>query len=148
MLDDAGIKYYNASVVAYESIFNKKHPERVDEVRKAIALFADPDNYPIVFHCAIGTDRTGTIALLLQGLLGVDNVEVYKNYYLSWFAACISEDVDSRVNSFFQTYNKLSRYVSKDRSLAENTEAFLLSIGVTQEEIDSIRSIMIEYPEE
>ena len=145
VLDNAGIKYFNAAVCNYEKIFNKKKfSEQIEKIRKAVSLFADPENYPVVFHCAIGTDRTGTIAFLIQGLLGVDAAEAQKHYYLSWFSA-FGEDSDSRFNDFLIMYNRLSKYKSKDLSLAENIEAYLLDIGVTQAEIDSIRSIMIEY---
>lgn len=145
-LEAAGVKYVNCAICNYEKIYNKKYADQIEEVRKAIEVFADPANYPIDFHCAIGTDRTGTIGYVLQALLGVDDVTAYKHYYLSWFSD-FGEDSDARVDSMFQMHNRLLKFESKDLSLAENVEAYLLSIGVTQEQIDSIRNIMIEYPE-
>jgi hypothetical protein len=39
----------------------------------------------VYFHCAIGTDRTGTLAWILEGLLGVPHEEKIQDYELSYF---------------------------------------------------------------
>ena len=39
----------------------------------------------IYFHCAIGTDRTGTMAYFLEGLLGVSEEDRQQDYELSYF---------------------------------------------------------------
>ncbi len=39
----------------------------------------------IYFHCAIGTDRTGTMAWFLEGLLGVSEEDRIEDYELSYF---------------------------------------------------------------
>ena len=42
---------------------------------------------PVFFHCAAGADRTGTIAVLLEGLLGVSRSDVDKDYELTTFGS-------------------------------------------------------------
>ena len=42
-------------------------------------------NKNIYFHCRIGTDRTGTLAYILEGLLGVPEEERVEDYELSFF---------------------------------------------------------------
>ena len=39
----------------------------------------------IFFHCTIGTDRTGTIAYFLEGLLGVSEEDRLRDYEMSYF---------------------------------------------------------------
>lgn len=39
----------------------------------------------VYFHCKIGTDRTGTMAYFLEGLLGVPEEERLQDYELSYF---------------------------------------------------------------
>ena len=39
----------------------------------------------VFFHCAVGTDRTGTIAMFLEGILGVGNSNIFDDYELSYF---------------------------------------------------------------
>ncbi len=42
-------------------------------------------NKNLYFHCRIGTDRTGTVAWVLEGLLGVPEEERIQDYELSFF---------------------------------------------------------------
>ena len=43
----------------------------------------DGDN--IYFHCTIGTDRTGTMAYFLEGLLAVSEEDRLRDYELTYF---------------------------------------------------------------
>ena len=48
------------------------------------------DGKNIYFHCRIGTDRTGTLAYILEGLLGVTDEERLEDYELSFFFGLIN----------------------------------------------------------
>lgn len=39
-------------------------------MRTMLSIAADPASYPLVFHCAVGKDRTGIAALVILSLLG------------------------------------------------------------------------------
>ena len=41
-------------------------------IARALRLFADSANFPILVHCVIGKDRTGLVMMLLLLLCGVD----------------------------------------------------------------------------
>ena len=43
------------------------------------------DDYALYFHCRIGADRTGTLAYILEGLLGVPTEYRYQDYELTVF---------------------------------------------------------------
>ena len=43
----------------------------------------------VYFHCRIGADRTGTIAYILEGLLGVPEEERIQDYELSFFSGLV-----------------------------------------------------------
>ena len=60
---------------------------------KEIKLFAKRDNYPIYYHCAIGRDRTGSLAMILYYLLGVDSKDIGVDYEISFFAVASTRDV-------------------------------------------------------
>ncbi|MCU0311935.1 MAG: tyrosine-protein phosphatase [Acidimicrobiales bacterium] len=49
----------------------------------AIGVLAEAGNVPAVFHCAAGKDRTGVLAALVLGLLGVDDEIIIADYGLS-----------------------------------------------------------------
>jgi protein-tyrosine phosphatase len=49
----------------------------------AIELLARPASLPAVFHCAAGKDRTGLLAALVLGVLGVDDEVIAADYQLT-----------------------------------------------------------------
>lgn len=64
-----------------------RYLEMLDEGRDAIAglfaLLASPARHPIVFHCAAGKDRTGVVAALVLGVLGVRDEHIVADYLRS-----------------------------------------------------------------
>jgi protein tyrosine/serine phosphatase len=52
-------------------------------VGAALRLLAGTDATPLVFHCAAGKDRTGVLAALTLGLLGVPDDAIADDYALS-----------------------------------------------------------------
>ena len=120
------------------------------EFAKAVKVFADPDNYPIIFHCSLGRDRTGTLAMVLEGLLGLDENTLMMEYELSvfsyWGTNGSTKYNNGLRNSIHDTYLYISNNYEGD-SFSEKVEDFLLDIGVTADEIASIKSIMLEEVE-
>ena len=121
-----------------------------EEFAKAIKVFADADNYPIIFHCSLGRDRTGTLAMVLGGLLGLDENTLMMEYELSvfsyWGTNGSTKYNDGLRKNIHDTYLYISDNYEGD-SFQGKVESFLLEIGVSAEEIASIRSIMLEEVE-
>ena len=46
----------------------------------AIEVVADPENWPAAFFCMAGKDRTGCMAALILGLVGVDRQDIVADY--------------------------------------------------------------------
>ena len=118
------------------------------EFAKAVKVFADPNNYPIVFHCSLGRDRTGTLAMVLGGLLGLDENTLMMEYELSAFSywGAYNANYESLLSSIHGTYLYIDQNYDGD-TFSEKVADFLMEIGVTAEEIASIRSIMLEEVE-
>jgi protein-tyrosine phosphatase len=55
----------------------------IKRIVAALEIIAVEENYPLVFHCAVGKDRTGMIAALLLSLLGVQDPVIIEDYSLS-----------------------------------------------------------------
>ncbi len=53
------------------------------KIVEALEVIADPENHPIVFHCAVGKDRTGMLAAVLLSLVGVAEKDIIEDYALS-----------------------------------------------------------------
>jgi protein-tyrosine phosphatase len=54
-----------------------------EQIRLVFDRAADPDRHALVFHCAAGKDRTGIIAALLLGALGVPVDDILDDYELT-----------------------------------------------------------------
>ncbi|KAJ2213447.1 hypothetical protein EV179_003866 [Coemansia sp. RSA 487] len=54
-----------------------------EEFAAVMRIFADPCAYPILFHCQHGKDRTGIVAMLLLGILNVDDHIIAADYMQS-----------------------------------------------------------------
>ncbi len=113
---------------------------------KAVKLFANKSNYPIYFHCYSGLDRTGTLAAILECLLGVSKEDVYRDYEMSYLSSDSKSAVnngafDSKIQQFDTMYKTILNY--DPSNMASATEKFLIASGVTAQEIASIRSILL-----
>ncbi len=107
--------------------------------------FANVDNYPIAFHCTAGRDRTGTVACVLNALLGVGAEDLYLDYEFSYLSIDATNDqpsVAGKINEFESILKYL--YTFDGENLAEKTANYLMTYGMTQAEIDTIREIMLE----
>ena len=49
----------------------------------SLALIADRNNHPLVFHCSVGKDRTGVLAAMLLAAAGVIDEDIIHDYTLS-----------------------------------------------------------------
>ncbi len=129
---------YFSCPMGYENNMLTTNTEMVKRIFSDI--LSKRENYPLIFHCSIGTDRTGMIAFLVNGLLGVDINDLYRDYLFSNFGN-IGGDRDI-IGITFHYVATIQN--TKGGTLSEKIENYLLSIGVKQEEIDSIRTILSE----
>lgn len=51
---------------------------------------------PVYFHCTSGADRTGTLACVLEGLLGMSQSDIDKDYELTTFYSGSGSDANAR----------------------------------------------------
>ena len=131
--------FYNAP--QYQSFFNANNKEAV---RKIFSDLAKPDAYPVYLHCTHGVDRAGSTALLIESLLGVSKADLIRDYELSAFYYNYAQ-VNRNIYTGGNVLTMIEQLEAFDgETLAEKTENFLLSVGVTAEEIASIRSIFLE----
>ena len=114
-------------------------------------LFADESAYPIYMHCMGGADRTGIIALFLEALCGESDEHIHLDFELtglSNYGAAVLEgatdSMRSRNSPYYRDFlEKLSAF-APGKTLAAQTEAFLLDCGVSRETIKRIRAILMK----
>jgi len=101
--------------------------------------FGDEKNYPIVFHCSIGTDRTGLIAFLINGLLGVSEDDLYKDYLFSNFGLIYGVRTPNTLKDYIETID-----LSSGTNLSEKIYNYLISNNVSPIALDNLKKLMIE----
>lgn len=161
--------YLNATFDGYTSIIPQSgnFDGRVRVAFKQIFEFlSNEGNYPIVFHCSAGADRTGTLAYLISGLLGVPYFELAKDYELTSFSNQGNRWRDNIIEtpfgyvfdgsgvmeygnitaSFGKMHNlMMENYAMADGTLSSAIENYLIKeCEVTKEQIDNFRNIMLE----
>lgn len=57
--------------------------EGAETVTRVIELLVELPSYPAVFHCSAGKDRTGVLAAVVLGMLGVPDTIITGDYMLS-----------------------------------------------------------------
>lgn len=158
--------FINIRVNTYDDI--TKYPTIQDPLyKKVFETLAEPSNYPIYFHCTHGADRTGTVAFLLEGLLGLSYEDITRDFELTslyynmkrWRSSISLKDgvysfdeggqmqSDVRFGFMYTEFMKKFGGVENgatDETLKAAVENYLLNeLGVTQEQINSIRSLLI-----
>lgn len=107
-------------------------------IKDVFAVFGDEANYPIVIHCSIGTDRTGLICFLINALLGVEEEALYRDYLFSNFGNISRGRTPGDVDDYITKVNTF-----QGSTLAEKTQNYLLSVGVKESDIETIKRVML-----
>ena len=119
-------------------------PLMKDALVKEISFFADPHAYPIYFHCALGRDRTGTLAFLLEALLGVSLRDIRKDYDLSLFSSAGTFDGNdaSMIETVHHSFDPMLAFFDT-ANLTKSVTTFLLRQGIQKKTISKIRDLLL-----
>lgn len=155
------ILFYNPSIKKAYGTMIRDYPEKVKKSFEFIVKCLR-ENKPLYFHCSLGRDRTGTITAVVLGVLGVSESEMSKEFELLFFSPSDwslnggkTEFDYNRTkqwahqytcNTIWQLGGKALNVDDGDASVSfkQRTEAYLLSIGVAQKDIDDLRRLMLE----
>ena len=169
---DESAPYLKRSIGCYVEMFpdiiwpgprtHYTHNDMPYMIRDIFNFLADESHLPCYFHCNGGADRTGTIAWILNALLGVNEEHLFEDYELTsftvwnrrWRANIINNKFvgEEMVNEeiFWVVMGPLPRLMMEkfgtgDGKLSSATENYLISYcGVEKETINKFKKIMLE----
>ncbi|MBR3388314.1 MAG: tyrosine-protein phosphatase [Bacteroidales bacterium] len=107
-------------------------------------------NKPVYFHCSLGRDRTGTVAMLTLGILGVPEGDISQEYELTQFAphGYATSDGEktkmTRIADYDGAANVIWKYAGENGSFQDGVNAYFLEIGLSQADIDKFKQNMLE----
>ena len=147
-----GVAFIHRSAPAYKEIFTS---EGMKVMAENFRVFCDEKNYPIFFHCIGGADRTGSLAYVLNGVLGVDRTDLERDWESTFYPDIPNVVTNDTGKPFINgTYWRSSqhfddgfaKYAAPGDTLRDRIERYLLACGVTKEEIAKVRALMLEVP--
>ena len=115
-----------------------------EAVKNFFYFIANEENYPLFYHCKIGTDRTGLCTVLLHGLLGMSLNDIYQDYLFSNFGKIGEKRGIGTGDS-----HDMLKYVDdiltfSGKTFQDKVYNLLLAIDVSKETLDRVRNNLIE----
>lgn len=155
--------YILPSFYQTEPVVRKYDTRTKDSFKNIFKFISNKDNYPIYIHCNAGADRTGTICLILEAVLGVPVDSLYKDFELTSFSlygnrwrsnitsdhkfddsGVMQDNADNYVGIGKCVKNLWKEY-GKGKSFQEAVINYLKKVcEITDEEIAAFQSIMLE----
>lgn len=118
------------------------------------SMLADEENYlPLYFHCAQGKDRTGFLAYLFEALMGCSKEDMLRDYLLSNLSTTGTVSL-SKLNNNYNYVDYFdgkevstesgAKYQANGETMAERAYNYLLSCGLSEQQLDTIRDTFLE----
>lgn len=101
---------------------------------------------PVYFHCTAGADRTGTLACVLEGLLGLSQSDIDKDYELTTFYSGSGSDAIARRRNeadwrgLINAINAVSGETFRDKCV----HFAVGTCGMTMDDINAFRAAMVD----
>lgn len=141
---DSSVEYLHQDIVAYKDAFSNEARRNQLKIALTKIMTNAVENKPTFWHCVAGADRTGTVAWLLLGLLGVSQSDCDKEYEIT----CLPGPTRFR-NKDYSTLGYLSGLYSYVSGLGKSSfrdniiEAFRI-LDVDESLVNAFRLAMID----
>jgi protein-tyrosine phosphatase len=145
-------------IQAVSSVYHDMATLFIPHLPGLFQVLADHASYPLLFHCRGGKDRTGVVLAMIHKLLGVSDDVLVKDYLLTnEYLLPRAKKMVRRINLFafgmLPLRNYEIAYAASEAYLNSFLDAilkrhgsiqnYILSNGVKEEEIDSMKEILL-----
>ena len=87
------------------------------------------DKEPVLFHCSHGKDRTGSLAAVIHGLLGVSEADIKRDFATAWFCNPDYTFTQTSMNTMLTGLKNLD--TASTKTLAGGCEKYLISCATS-----------------
>lgn len=107
------------------------------------------DDKVVYFHCHGGSDRTGTLAFLIEGLLGVSEEDLSKDYEVTYYSGS-NRKRNSSTGWFYKPMIRYIRTFAPSGTITDQITAWAKTRHssevdpLTDEEIQALKDLMLE----
>lgn len=99
---------------------------------------------PVIFHCSMGADRTGTLACILEALLGVSQSDLDKDYELTSFYVLRARNGNYQGGTTDWAHLIGQLLALSGETIRDKAVTFVIGLGFTAAEINAYRRAMID----
>lgn len=132
--------YYNYAV-SYFQITGTSGSLYANAIRDIIRLLSE--DKVVYFHCMVGADRTGTLAFLLEALLGVSESDLSKDFELTSFFETRTRN--GRVNpSFALARLKDAMLQFPGATIQDRAVSWAYQFGIWDDDIEMLKDLLLE----
>jgi protein-tyrosine phosphatase len=115
--------------------------EGSSSITRAVHVLAAPNALPAVFHCSAGKDRTGVVAALVLGFLGVPRDVIVEDYALS--AEAMGALLERIKEEYAEAVAEVERYAPAVISVSPGTmSAFLDALEDEHGTFDELAEVL------
>lgn len=134
-----GIDYYAISIPSGTE--RTRFEAFAAEYKQIFTLIANAGEAPVYLHCTAGADRTGISTFMLLTVCGAEYDDIARDYLFTNFSTQGSR-VSNFTSEFKQWWAKLDQFAGETK--AEKAKAWLISKGITAEQVETIRETFVE----
>lgn len=123
---------------------------------ESFRVLCDPGNYPLVFHCQAGKDRTGVLAALVLSCLDVERRAIVDDYVLTETRMDLivgrlrrdphfADRIDDLPHSVFAVEAvTMERFLDGLDERFSGARSWVLGAGISERELESLVGLLVE----
>lgn len=131
-----GVEYYIKSMNYNDDMLDASNRTKIKEI---FDILGNESNYPIVYHCQAGADRTGVVSYIINGLCGVEKDDLLRDYLITNFSNMFGfRGIETISEKYVKTLDNYTGNTLKDKIY----NYLNIEVGVPTQTLDSVRSIL------
>lgn len=138
---ESPLTYVQAQIGSSQGLAQGMYTAYANCFTKIVAMLKA--NKPFVIHCKGGADRTGVICAIMEGVCGVSESDISKDYELTSFNTSSTYRNDLDDDSHWFSEGQLAILNVEGDTVADKYANMLIEGGAAEQDIEDFRHIML-----